>query len=37
MKKIRVIARERIVNPETLRVHNDAGRMALNGYYENVF
>lgn len=37
MKKIRVIARERIINPETRRVHNDAGLMALNGYYENVF
>jgi hypothetical protein len=37
MKKIRVIARERIINPETRRIHNDAGLMALNGYYENVF
>ena len=37
MKKIRVIARERIINPETWRVHNDVGLMALNGYYENVF
>ena len=37
MKKIRVIARERIINPETWKVHTDAGLMALNGYYENVF
>jgi len=37
MKKIKVIARERIINPETWRVHNDSGLMALNGYYENVF
>ncbi|NCB43532.1 MAG: hypothetical protein EOM59_13080 [Clostridia bacterium] len=37
MKKIRVIARERIINPETWKVHNDVGLMALDGYYENVF
>lgn len=37
MKKIRVIARERIINPRTGKVHTDAGLMALNGYYENLF
>jgi len=37
MKKIRVIAREMIINPETQKVHNNAGLMALNAYYENVF
>lgn len=37
MKKIRVIARERIIDPKTQKVHSDAGLMALNSYYENVF
>ncbi len=37
MKEIRVVAREMIINPETQKVHNDVGLMALNGYYEKVF
>lgn len=37
MKRIRVIARERIINPSTMRIHTDAGLMALNGYWENVY
>lgn len=36
MKKVRIIARERIIDPKTGRKHNDAGLMALNGYYEDV-
>lgn len=36
MKKVRIIARERIVDPTTGRRHSDAGLMALNGYYEDV-
>lgn len=36
MKTIKVIARERIIDPTTGRCHNDTGLMALNGYYENV-
>lgn len=37
MKKIKVIARERIINPAAQKIFSDAGLMALNGYYENVF
>lgn len=37
MKRIRVIARERIINPSTMRIHTDAGLMALNGYWENIY
>ena len=37
MKRIRVIARERIIDPSTMRIHTDAGLMALNGYWENVY
>ena len=37
MKRIRVIARERIINPSTMRIHTDAGLMALNGYWESVY
>lgn len=36
MKRVKVIARERIINPTTGRYHDDIGLMALNGYYENV-
>lgn len=34
MKKIKLIARERIINPATGKCHSDEGLMALNGYYE---
>ena len=36
MKKIRIIARQRIINPHTMKVHDDNGLRALNGYYEDV-
>lgn len=36
MKNIKVIARERIIDPTAGRYHDDTGLMALNGYYENV-
>lgn len=36
-KKIRVIAREQIIDCKTGSVLDDTGLMALNGYYENVF
>ena len=36
MKKVKIIARERIIDPATGRRHTDAGLMALNGYYEDV-
>ena len=36
MKKYRIIARQRIIDPKTKRVHDDFGLMALNGYYEDV-
>lgn len=37
MKKIKVIARARIIDPKTKKYHDDVGLCALNGYYENVF
>ena len=36
MKKICIIARQRIINPHTMKVHDDNGLRALNGYYEDV-
>ena len=36
MKKYRIIARQRIIDPKTKRVHDDFGLMALNGYYEDI-
>jgi hypothetical protein len=36
MKKIGIIARQRIIDPRTMKVHSDAGLRALNGYYEDV-
>ena len=35
MKKIGIIARQRIIDPRTMKVHSDAGLRALNGYYED--
>ena len=35
MKKYRIIARQRIIDPKTNRIHDDFGLMALNGYYED--
>lgn len=37
MKRIRVIARERIIDPTTKGFHTGAGLRALNGYYEDIF
>ena len=31
-----IIARQRIIDPYTMKVYNDAGLRALNGYYEDV-
>lgn len=36
MKKYRIIARQRIVDPKKRRIHDDFGLMALNGYYEDI-
>ena len=36
MKKINIIARQRIIDPYTRKVHNDDGLRALNGYFEDV-
>ncbi len=36
MKNIKVIAREKIINPETKQQYDDAGLKALDGYYEEV-
>jgi len=36
MKKYRIIARQRIIDPYTKRMHDDKGLMALNGYFEDV-
>ena len=35
MKKINIIARQRIIDPYTRKVHNDDGLRALNGYFED--
>lgn len=35
MKHIKIIARQRIIDPYTGKIHNDQGLMALNGYYES--
>lgn len=35
MKYIKIIARQRIINPHTGKSHSDQGLMALNGYYES--
>jgi len=36
MKKIKIIAREMIINPTTGRVHSDDGLRVLNGYFEDI-
>ena len=36
MKKIRIIARQMIINPSTGKVHTDEGLRALNGYFEDI-
>ena len=36
MKKIGIIARQRIIDPTTKKIHNDDGLRALNGYFEDV-
>ena len=36
MKKIRIIAREKIFNPNTGKRHSDEGLRALNGYFEDI-
>lgn len=36
MKKVRIIARQMIISPETGEVHSDEGLRALNGYYEDI-
>jgi hypothetical protein len=35
MKRIKIIARQHIIDPNTGKLHNDQGLMALNGYYES--
>ena len=35
MKKYKLIARQRIINPQTKSIHNDEGLKALNGYWES--
>ena len=36
MKKICIVARERIINPSTGKSHSDDGLRALDGYFEDV-
>lgn len=36
MKKIGIIARQRIIDSTTKKIHNDDGLRALNGYFEDV-
>lgn len=36
MKRMAVIARQRIIDPKTMKIHTDEGLRALNGYYEDV-
>ena len=36
MKQIKVIARERITDPSTKKIHTDEGLRALDGYYEEI-
>ena len=36
MKKIKLIARQMIINPSTGKVHSDEGLRALNGYFEDI-
>lgn len=36
VKNIKVIAREKIINPETKQQYDDAGLKALDGYHEDV-
>lgn len=35
MKKIKTIARQMIINPNTGKVHSDEGLRALNGFFED--
>ena len=37
MKNIKVIAREEIINPETMHLHDDTGLKKLGGYFEEIF
>ena len=34
MNTIKIVARQKIVNPSTNKIHNDEGLMALDGYAE---
>lgn len=36
MKTIKIIAREKIINPHTGNVHSDEGLRALDGYFEEI-
>ena len=36
MKTIKIIAREKIINPRTGNVHSDEGLRALDGYFEDI-
>lgn len=36
MKKICIVAKERIINPSTGKIHSDDGLRALDGYFEDV-
>lgn len=36
MKHIKLVARQKIINPSTGEIYDDNGLRALNGYYEKV-
>ena len=36
MKKIKVIARDKTINPDMMQVYDDDGLRALNGYHEEI-
>ena len=36
MKKIKMVARAMIINPETNRIYTDEGLRALDGYFEDI-
>lgn len=36
MKTIKIVARQKIINPNTMQIHDDAGLKALDGYYEEI-
>lgn len=36
MKNIKVVARDEIINPETMQVYDDDGLRILDGYHEEI-